>query len=200
MRNPIILAGIGASAMFVGIIGSNLLISQQIKDVQDEIRETKGEISELKQEVKVLKQKARAIELYTSKERLNVSQKEFHCLAKNIFHEAGIESKAGKIAVAQITLNRLKSGRWGSNICDVVYAKAQFSWTLDRKLRWSQPKGKLWDDSVEVAEEFVHKGRRVKGLEDSGFYHTHYVNPNWAKAKKIVHQIGQHIFYRGLDA
>jgi len=132
---------------------------------------------------------------YTVSTKLSVSPKEFHCLAKNIFHESGVESKYGKIAVAQVTLNRLKTGRWGKDICSVVYAKKQFSWTINKKIRNSIPKGKLWEESVEVAKMFVN-GKRVRGLENSHFYHTDYIRrPYWADPSKKVLVVGQHIFY-----
>ena len=43
------------------------------------------------------------------------------CMAKNIFFEAAVESTAGKLAVAQVTLNRVKLNKYPNTICDVVY-------------------------------------------------------------------------------
>lgn len=141
------------------------------------------------------------IVMYQTSERLEVSDKEIQCLAKNIFHEAGVEARAGKIAVGQVTLNRVKTGRWGNTICEVVYAKAQFSWTKSKKLVNSAPKGRLWREAIAAAYEVTYWGERIKGLEDSGFYHTDYISlPKWANDKKVVKQIGQHIFYEGTDA
>lgn len=135
------------------------------------------------------------VKTYTVSTKLSVTPKEFHCLVKNIFHESGVESKYGKIAVAQVTLNRLKTGRWGKDICSVVYAKKQFSWTINKKNRDLTPKGKLWEESVEVAKLFVN-GKRVSGLENSHFYHTDYIRrPYWADPSKKVLVVGQHIFY-----
>lgn len=128
-------------------------------------------------------------------EKLKVSNKEQDCLAKNIFYEAGIEPRLGKIAVAQVTHNRLKAGHWGSTICKVVYAKSQFSWTLDKKKRNATPKGTLWEESQEVAKEFL-AGIRVKSLDTSKFYHTSYIKtPKWVDPNKKIQTIGQHIFY-----
>ena len=139
--------------------------------------------------------------MYKTATKIKLANHEVQCLAKNIFYEAGVESEAGKIAVAQVTLNRVNSGRWGNTVCDVVYAKAQFSWTSNKKKRNATPKGKLWDESVAAAEKFLKGGSRIKGLEDSGFYHTTYIaTPNWAKYKKVAHQVGQHIFYSGVNA
>ena len=43
-----------------------------------------------------------------------------HCLALNIYHEARGESDFGKIAVAHVVMNRVKSHRFPNSICKVV--------------------------------------------------------------------------------
>lgn len=173
---------IGAGLLAVGLVTSNVLILQKVSKLESDIDQVKKDVNE--------------VVMYRTTERLQVSEKDMHCLIKNIFHEAGVEDHAGKVAVAQITLNRLRDGRWGKSICEVVYSKAQFSWTLQKKLRWSQPKGKLWDDSVRVAHEFAKEGKRIKGIESSIMYHADYIQtPYWAKKMQVAHKIGQHIFY-----
>ena len=67
-------------------------------------------------------------------------ERQLTCLAKNIYHEAATEPFEGKVAVAQVTLNRAESGRFPSDICNVVYQKnvfmdkviCQFSWACDQ--------------------------------------------------------------------
>jgi len=49
-----------------------------------------------------------------------VSSKDEDCLARNIFYEAGSESEEGKAAVAIVTINRVKDGRFDKSICGVV--------------------------------------------------------------------------------
>lgn len=135
--------------------------------------------------------------VFKTNEKVKLSPKEFECLAKNVYHEAGVEPTEGKIAVAQVTLNRVKDGKWGNDVCKVVYAKSQFSWTLDKKKRVSKPAGELWQASVNAVKEF-QKGIRVRGLGDSTFYHADYIRqPKWAKVYEMTAQVGKHIFYKG---
>ena len=62
--------------------------------------------------------------------------KQLDCLTKNIYWEAASEPFEGKVAVAQVTMNRVKNGRFGDGVCGVVYQKnviyqkviCQFSW------------------------------------------------------------------------
>ena len=134
--------------------------------------------------------------LVKTNERINYTSADAECLAKNIYYEAGVEPIEGKYAVAQVTLNRLKAGNWGNSICNVVYSKSQFSWTLNKKKRWAQPKGDLWVESKAVARTVLDKGVRVPSLAHSTYYHADYVKPLWAKSVVKIQQVGQHIFYK----
>lgn len=121
------------------------------------------------------------------------SSKDVECLTKNIYYEAGVEDSKGKYAVGHITMNRLKTGYWGKDICSVVYAKNQFSWT--RLKRLPKPDRQVWDDSLMIAYDIL-KGYRVTGLERSLFYHADYIrDPVWADRAHKITQIGRHIFY-----
>jgi spore germination cell wall hydrolase CwlJ-like protein len=51
---------------------------------------------------------------------ISISSKDIDCLARNIYYEAGSESEEGKVAVAMVTINRVRDGRFGKTICSVV--------------------------------------------------------------------------------
>jgi spore germination cell wall hydrolase CwlJ-like protein len=51
---------------------------------------------------------------------INVSSKDVDCLANNIFYESANEPEEGKVAVAMVTINRVRDGRFGKSICAVV--------------------------------------------------------------------------------
>ena len=140
-------------------------------------------VSDIKQELQFITQTG---------EQVKFSEKDEACLARNIYYEAGVESDRGKYSVAQVTLNRLKSKRWGQTICEVVYAKNQFSWTLKKKLQ--KPQGAAWTDSQWIAHR-VLRGDQVPSLKEAIFYHADYVKPSWRDPKAMIAQIGQHIFY-----
>lgn len=127
---------------------------------------------------------------------IKYSKKEFDCLARNIFYEAGVEDREGKVAVAQVTLNRLRTGYWGRDICKVVYAPAQFSWTRMKRRAWMQIKGSLWEESQQVAVEVLDQGLRITALNTSLFYHADYIkDPHWVDRTKLTTKVGRHIFY-----
>jgi spore germination cell wall hydrolase CwlJ-like protein len=154
-----------------------------------EYKDMKNEIEELKQKLEVPAAVKTGIKIrYTKLDKF--------CLAKNIYHEAGVEPYLGKLAVAQVTLNRQSTGRWGHDICSVVMSPSQFSWTLEPWKKWVHPKGKLWDESMRIAEQVLDDGVRLPFLHDSLYFHADYVQPKWRLQKIQVAQIGAHIFYR----
>lgn len=62
----------------------------------------------------------------TQQEPTQESYDDAYLLACLISMEAGYEPYEGQLAVANVVLNRLHSGYYGSTISDVIYAKGQF--------------------------------------------------------------------------
>lgn len=136
--------------------------------------------------------------------QISVSEqfKQLDCLAKNIYWEAASEPFEGKVAVAQVTMNRVDSGRFGKDVCQVVYQKnviyekiiCQFSWVCEGNYKVKPVYQKLYVESEEVAKKVYFEKFRLPGLNDALYYHATYVKPGWKKEK--VAQIGQHVFYK----
>lgn len=63
----------------------------------------------------------------TARGAVSLSEEDINLMASVLTLECGGESYEGQLAVANVILNRLESGRYGSTISDVVYAPSQFS-------------------------------------------------------------------------
>lgn len=63
----------------------------------------------------------------TSRAAVELSDEDLFLLAVVVEMEAASESYEGKLAVANVVINRLVSGKWGSTLSSVVYAPNQFS-------------------------------------------------------------------------
>ena len=132
----------------------------------------------------------------------DIRQKQLDCLARNIYHEAGYEPFEGKVAVAQVTINRTESGKFPSDICQVVYQKnivyekvlCQFSWYCDQASLKKPMNGPVYTESMEVAKKVLLEGFRIDAVKNALYYHADYVNPKWGKEK--VAKLGRHIFYK----
>ena len=132
----------------------------------------------------------------------DMRQKQLDCLARNIYHEAGYEPFEGKVAVAQVTLNRAESGQFPSDICQVVYQKnvvyekvlCQFSWYCEQASLKKPMNGPVYIESMEVAKKVLLEGFRLPSVKDALYFHGTYINPGWKRER--VAKIGQHIFYK----
>ena len=130
-------------------------------------------------------------------------EKTLDCLAINVYREAGHEPFEGKVAVAQVTINRANSKKFPPDICAVVYQKSrftervvcQFSWYCDSKHRNRPVNPEAYEESYRVAKMVFLENFRLESIENALYYHADYVNPNW-KLKRIT-KIGTHIFYEG---
>ncbi len=128
--------------------------------------------------------------------------KQLECLTRNIYYEAATEPFEGKVAVAQVTMNRVESGRFGQDVCGVVYQKnviyekivCQFSWTCDGVSRVKPIYAAHYRESEEVAKKVLLENFRLPSMKEAMYYHADYVNPRWGKPQ--VGKIGRHIFYR----
>ena len=150
------------------------------------------EIKDDAKKEKIALQKIRNQNIYLANNR------ELKCLADNIYFEAGNQSATGKLAVAAVTINRVKSPRFPKSVCSVVYQRTrgtcQFSWVCEGKKRIRSQQ--QYAESKRIAEKVLLSGAN-HGIFGRNvlFYHADYVNPNWNLRR--VTKIGDHIFYAG---
>lgn len=127
--------------------------------------------------------------------------KQLECLTRNIYWESASEPFEGKVAVAQVTLNRVASGKFAPDICGVVYQKniiaekvvCQFSWMCDGSSKIKPIYPAHWKESEEVAKKVLLEGFRLPSMKNALYFHADYVKPNWGKPQ--VGKFGRHIFY-----
>lgn len=129
--------------------------------------------------------------------------RDLKCLTKNVYYEAANEPAEGKIAVAQVTVNRVRDGNFGKDICAVVNAKnvvldrvvCQFSWLCDGSEKLRGIRKDLWEESERAAKKVMLEGFKLPSLEYALYFHATYVNPQWKNKEKVA-TIGNHIFYQ----
>jgi spore germination cell wall hydrolase CwlJ-like protein len=131
-----------------------------------------------------------------------VRERQLACLAKNIYYEAGNQPFEGKVAVAQVTINRTESGQYPSDICKTIYQKnivyekvlCQFSWVCDRDTTVKAINTANFKEAEEVAKKVLLEGFRLPSLKEAMYFHGDYINPGWKRER--ITKIGNHIFYK----
>ncbi|WP_181159966.1 cell wall hydrolase [Sandaracinobacter neustonicus] len=117
---------------------------------------------------------------------------ELKCLASAVYFESKGEPLDGQLAVAQVIMNRVESGRFGAGVCGVVKAPKQFSFvrggtipTATNMAQWATAKAialiALSDSWHEIVPDATH-------------FHATRVSPGW-KLRRVA-TVGQHVFYR----
>jgi len=136
------------------------------------------------------------------------------CLADNIYHEARGQGTAGWLAVANVTINRVKDSRYPNTVCEVVKQgphrpswkgtgemipvrhRCQFSWYCDGR---SDDIGNntLYSLIYDLSYNIVYGNIDFIDITDGAtHYHADYVMPDWARTKTKTVEIEDHIFYR----
>lgn len=122
------------------------------------------------------------------------SDAEQECLAAAVYFEARNEPLEGQLAVAQVVLNRTRSGRYPATICAVVTQPAQFSFIRAGRFPAADRNCDAWRTAVGIAR--VARDRLSPSVAPNVlWYHATYVAPAWGPRLNRVRQIGTHIFY-----
>lgn len=128
-------------------------------------------------------------------------RREMKCLAEAVYFEARSEPETGQAAVAQVVINRAKSGLYPTSICGVVYQNrhrykaCQFTFACEGKsLAIREPDS--WAVATRVAQEVLEGQTYLPAVGASTHYHADYVAPWWSRKLKRTDQIGRHIFYK----
>lgn len=112
-------------------------------------------------------------------------QPEITCLALIVYYEARGEQLRGQRAVAEVVMNRTRSPRYPSTVCEVMFQHRQFSFVRGRERELTPRSGPVWDRAVQVATEV---------------YNQPTTSNRWlsfCNCGKSGFRIGNHVFYGG---
>jgi spore germination cell wall hydrolase CwlJ-like protein len=114
-------------------------------------------------------------------------------LAINIYHEARGEPLEGKIAVAHVTLNRLRKER--KPVKEVILRPFQFSWANSK-----HPPIRDYAAFIECQKAaMLCFEERLEGkdlFKVDHYYNPDKANPSWANKMTEIAVIGNHRFMR----
>ena len=114
------------------------------------------------------------------------------CYASAAYHEGSTKNE--RIAIINVIRNRLNSGRWGYNVCSVVYADGQFVGVSDSNHKPVDEKTYLQTKLLVIDTVIFHK--YANPIADAIYFHddTMPTKAKWfGKCKKT--KIGRMSFY-----
>ncbi len=115
------------------------------------------------------------------------------CLAVAIYREARGEPLPGQLAVANVILNRVRSGRFAGDACSVVTQPGQFSFVRGGQL-----------PSVDTAQAAYRTALKLAKVATAELWDSpapralffHAARVGMARGGTAIARIGHHIFYR----
>jgi len=128
---------------------------------------------------------------------------ELECLSLNIYHEARNEPVIGQLAVAMVTMERVRETRFPDTVCEVVKQgyhigrrDCQFSWYCDGKTD-TPYEIDAYEKAVAISKVIYYNydfmTHPIKGADH---YHANYVAPSWNSNMRKVAEVGNHIFWK----
>lgn len=132
-------------------------------------------------------------ELVSLNDGTQTSGREQECLAGAVYFEAKGEPLDGQLAVAQVIINRAKSGRFPGSICGVVFQPSQFSFVRGGGFPPIARGSQNWRSAVAIAK-IAQNDMWDSSADDALYFHARRVSPGW-KLRRIG-AIGNHVFYR----
>jgi len=117
------------------------------------------------------------------------------CMAKNIYFEGRNESLHGQIAIALVTLQRVKDPRYPNTVCGVVYDNKQFSWYWDGLSDRIRNKNSYEEIALLASHMLDTDTAMTDFTYGSTHYHADYVSPYWKDYMVYKATIDTHLFY-----
>ena len=115
------------------------------------------------------------------------------CLASAVYFESNGEPLAGQLAVAEVIINRARSGRFASTLCGVITQRSQFSFVRGGRIPSPPRSSAAWRTAVAIAH-IAMDDMADSPVSSALFFHARYVSPRWRLQRLAA--VGNHIFYR----
>lgn len=138
------------------------------------------------------------------------ARNEVDCLADNIYFEARGETEKGWLAIATVTLNRVKAKQFPKTICNVIsqrrQARCQFSWWCNNKLRIKSQNKTIVVDDYELYKKihrfafnlYINSNNINDTTNGALFFHSKNVSKHRLGVPNLIKtaEIDNHIFYK----
>jgi len=125
----------------------------------------------------------------TNRDGYETSVSDLYLLAAIVYGESGGECYEGQLAVANVVLNRLYSGYYGSSLADVIYAPYQFTAIYGSSFQNALSTGGS-ATSLQAAQDALNGLNNIGGYVS--FRPTWYLDPSELSDCTVI---GNHVFF-----
>ena len=124
---------------------------------------------------------------------INQLELDVNCYAQAVYHEAS-HNTLERIGILNVIRNRVRNGRWGRDVCSVVYASGQFIGVTDENHIPVNERAYL-ETKLLVIDTVVFN-KHTNPVADALYFHDDSIPPKkvWFGKRKKTH-IGRMTFY-----
>lgn len=123
------------------------------------------------------------------------------CLAEAVYFESRGEAVRGQMAVAQVVMNRVFSGKYPDTVCGAVYQNkhrhlaCQFTFACDNNADVIR-EPEMWERAKKISKAMLDGQIWLPEVGKSTHYHAYWVRPSWVAEMRKMYKTGVHTFYR----
>lgn len=122
-----------------------------------------------------------------------VADEHLRCLAGAVYFESQGEPLAGQLGVARVIINRIRSGRFASDVCGVILQRGQFGFVRGGAIPAINEARPAYRTAVAVAKVALSEAWTISAASEALYF-------NGVRARRVggrrVAVIGGHAFYR----
>lgn len=124
---------------------------------------------------------------------ITIGDEHLRCLASAIYFESKGEPLHGQLAVAQVILNRTKSGRFASSVCGVIKQRGQFGFVRGGVIPSVDGSRPAYRTAMAIAKVAATDAWQTEAAANALYFNG--VRAGLPGLKRVA-TIGGHVFYR----
>jgi N-acetylmuramoyl-L-alanine amidase len=125
------------------------------------------------------------------KEEINVSDQDKELMARLVSAEAKGEPYEGKVAVAEVIINRVEHDQFPDTVEDVVYERVSGTYAFS-PVKNGEINKPADEESIEAVEQAIDSIE--SGTEAVYFYNPEIATDRWILSRHVTETIGNHRF------
>jgi spore germination cell wall hydrolase CwlJ-like protein len=127
---------------------------------------------------------------------IHISEHDVHCIATAVYVEVNTQSLEEKLGVIFTIMNRVRSGKFGRDACEVVYARGQFV-GIENMMKANEKnidQEALLKTKLLVIDTLLFK-KHANPVGNSLYFHDDSIDMKYIWNKKPNVTIGRMVFY-----
>lgn len=125
-----------------------------------------------------------------------ITEGDVHCIATAVYTEANTQSLEEKTSIIYLIMNRVRSGKFGKDACEVVYSKGQFIGVTNMlNGKQTKPDKVLFLKTQLLVLDTLFFKKYANHVANSLYFHDDSIDMAHVWHKKQTTKIGRLIFY-----